>query len=169
MFHLAVVVLAKPRPHQPIVDCERLLETVGRVHEVRARVAEQSEAERALPKGVDLATLEQHKAIDAIFELIPTADGRAGHAVEFGYGYQYRTPYLFLGLNTVKLVRRGWRVDFFDAVIEHRSKDLNITRAALTYSTIAAHFEAAGIPRHVDYVSIDVDSIDVWLLLGDLT
>ena len=41
----------------------------------------------------------------------------------------------------------------------------------LSEENIVEHFVAAGTPRDVDYVSIDVDSIDVWLLrallLGD--
>jgi len=114
--------------------------------------------------GVDklpLGVYEQQTIIDRIFELIGSTNR---HAVEFGFGYSVAK--LWAGLNTARLVAQGWRVDYFDALISMRSRDLNITRAVLTMDNIAREFGRAGVPRAVDYVSIDVDSVDVWLLLG---
>ena len=39
----------------------------------------------------------------------------------------------------------------------------------LTPENIGEAFRSAGVPEDVDYVSIDVDSIDVWLLHGLLS
>ena len=41
-----------------------------------------------------------------------------------------------------------------------------MVKATLTEANIVQTFEAAKIPHDVDYVSIDVDSIDFWLLKG---
>ena len=41
-----------------------------------------------------------------------------------------------------------------------------MVKATLTEANIAQTFEAAKVPHDVDYVSIDVDSIDFWLLKG---
>ena len=68
------------------------------------------------------------------------------------------------GLNTRLLVRQGWQPTYFDALFGDAS--INVTYAVLTTGNIGSHFRAAGVPLTVDYVSIDVDSIDVWLLLG---
>lgn len=68
------------------------------------------------------------------------------------------------GLNTHKMIREGWTPTFFDA--EYGNPNINLFKAVLTEETIYDAFQNANIPLDVDYVSIDVDSVDVWLLLG---
>lgn len=117
----------------------------------------------------------------AVLELILSKVGSLHRrAVEFGFGYtpakdQHRhlTGLRLLqhntGLNTFDLRLKGWNVTYFDASIE--DDEAGIRKAVLSEENIVEHFVAAGTPRDVDYVSIDVDSIDVWLLrallLGD--
>lgn len=68
------------------------------------------------------------------------------------------------GLNTRLLAKQGWHGMYFDAVVS--VPECNITRAVLTEDNIGTHFESQGVPHDVDYVSIDVDSVDLWLLRG---
>ena len=68
------------------------------------------------------------------------------------------------GLNTHNLIRQGWEGKFFDA--EFENLDIELYKRVLTRQTIADSFREANIPIDVDYVSIDVDSVDVWLLMG---
>merc|ERR1719362_910380 len=69
-----------------------------------------------------------------------------------------------IGLNTRGLSKKGWRGRYFDANFE--SREFNISQAILTEDSIGRDFESHGIPKDCDYVSIDVDSIDLWLLKG---
>ena len=97
--------------------------------------------------------------------------------VEFGFGYGSAQSLANLtladltsgnrvlsGLNTQGLIMQGWHPTFFDPAIE--LPNLKVRRALLTRANIANEFRKAGIPIAVDYVSIDVDSIDAWLFLG---
>ena len=94
-------------------------------------------------------------------------------SVEFGFGYA--APGLSgtklidanSGLNTRLLQAQGWNSIYFDAVLSDAVA--GIKKAVLTEDNIVGHFKAAGVPNDVDYVSIDVDSVDVWLLHGLLS
>jgi len=93
--------------------------------------------------------------------------------VEFGFGYEGREinesvmDHAAAGFNTRLLFKQGWHGMYFDAVIN--APAFNITTAVLTEQTIAHHFAKAGVPFEPDYVSVDVDSVDLWLLRGLLT
>lgn len=115
---------------------------------------------------------DQDLILDRIFSTIGTTNKQC---VEFGFGYGAGTPNLsresFLtdnkitsGLNTHKMIKQGWSQTFFDA--EYSNMKINLRKATLTEENIAAEFEKAKIPTDVDYVSIDVDSVDIWLLNG---
>merc|ERR1719353_1376590 len=88
--------------------------------------------------------------------------------VEFGFGYEGRkiTDEVMdgVGLNTRLLSKLGWHGVYFDAQISEPK--FNITKAVLTETNIGSHFKAQGVPIDVDYVSIDVDSVDLWLMKG---
>lgn len=66
------------------------------------------------------------------------------------------------GLNTRLLREQGWNVTYFDALVSDRT--VGIRKVVLTEGNIVQAFKDAGVPQDVDYVSIDVDSVDVWLL-----
>jgi len=117
-----------------------------------------------------LSQFDQDIILQNIFEIIGTTNK---HCAEFGYGYNIDTLVMddFLhrenfrqGLNTHKLIQQGWRPVFFDA--EFENAEINLIKAVLTEDTICAEFEKAKIPLDADYVSIDVDSVDIWLLNG---
>jgi len=106
--------------------------------------------------------------LDTIFEKIGTVHKKS---VEFGYGYSKvpRTPEDMAAarLNTLALQKKGWNTMYFDAAVG--APDLRIFQATLTQDNIADIFREHGVPQDVDYVSIDVDSVDLWLLQGLLS
>ena len=64
------------------------------------------------------------------------------------------------GLNTHNLIRQGWEGKFFDA--EFENLDIGLYKRVLTRETIVDIFREVNIPIDVDYVSIDVDSVDAF-------
>lgn len=85
--------------------------------------------------------------------------------VEFGFGYARTITSKNLnsfGLNTLHLRQSGWSGVYFDTNLH--SVEFNVTQATLTPENIVQQFLASSIPLDVDYVSIDVDSVDLWLL-----
>lgn len=116
----------------------------------------------------------QDEILRRIFDTIGTTNRRC---VEFGFGYNNAqdltlesfntTKKLSSGLNTHALVREGWTPTLFDA--EYENPRINLHKRVLTPDNIGDAFRAAEVPLEADYVSIDVDSVDVWLLHGLLS
>ena len=67
-------------------------------------------------------------------------------------------------LNAYTMVKKGWNVTFFDA--EVGDAEARIVKAVLTEQNIAGHFRLAGVTVDADFVSVDVDSVDLWLFHG---
>mmetsp|Transcript_42058 Transcript_42058/g.110752 ORF Transcript_42058/g.110752 Transcript_42058/m.110752 type:complete len:301 (-) Transcript_42058:221-1123(-) len=114
---------------------------------------------------------DQDGILQNIFKTIGTVNLAA---VEFGFGYEANSGHSGeqlieqnSGLNTRFLREKGWNVTYFDALIS--DSVAGIKAVTLTEDNIVSSFRAAGVPTEVDYVSIDVDSIDVWLLKALLT
>jgi hypothetical protein len=85
--------------------------------------------------------------------------------VEFGFNSSELTG--GTGANTARLViEDGWHPILLDA--EYENPQINLHRELLTYENIGQVFRKHGVPQAPDYVSIDVDSIDLWLFLGML-
>lgn len=84
--------------------------------------------------------------------------------VEFGFGYtsMRNIAQKLRGTNTYNLRQSGWNGMYFDAMIEH--EPINLYKELLTPENIVSVFARRGVPIDVDYVSIDIDSIDLWLL-----
>lgn len=120
-----------------------------------------------------LSQLNQDCILNGIFDTIGITNKQC---VEFGFGYEdalklrmedllNATKKIGSGLNAQGLVvHRGFQVTFFDA--EMSNENIGLVKAVLTEDNIVEEFRKAGIPKDVDYVSIDVDSVDVWLLHG---
>ena len=66
------------------------------------------------------------------------------------------------GLNTLHLRQSGWSGVYFDTDLH--SVEFNVTQATLTPENVVQQFLASSISLDVDYVAIDVDSVDLWLL-----
>jgi len=109
----------------------------------------------------------QDGILQTIFEHIGTTNRRF---VEFGFGYEGRNlteevmDHAAMGLNTRLLSKRGWSGLYFDAEIS--APAFRVVKATLTEDNIGQTFEAHGVPKDIDYISLDVDSVDYWLLRG---
>ena len=66
------------------------------------------------------------------------------------------------GANTYQLALAGWRGLLLDGGNENAS--INLRRHWLTPANIVPIFDGAGVPRALDYLSVDVDSVDLWML-----
>lgn len=105
---------------------------------------------------------KQDGILEHIFFHVPPRNRRY---VEFGFGYAQGDAGIrakLKGTNTYYLKRKGWDGWIFDAVLEH--KRFGLYKELLTPDNIVSVFEKHAVPHDVDYVSIDVDSLDLWLM-----
>ena len=80
--------------------------------------------------------------------------------VEFGFSSHRLTG--GTGANVARLiVEQQWRSRLFDR--NHENPAINLHRERLDAGNIGAVFRRHGVPPQPDYVSIDVDSTDLWL------
>jgi len=120
-----------------------------------------------------LSQSNQDWVLKDIFDTIGTTNKQA---VEFGFGYSKAASLtmddfkasqpISSGLNIHRLVQQGWTPFLFDALIENPT--INLRKGVLTQDNIVDEFRKAGISQEADFISIDVDSVDLWLLLGML-
>ena len=104
---------------------------------------------------------QQHQdaLLDTIFANIkPNA---SPYCVEFGFN----APSLDCeqsGANCAKLIaKHGWDYLLLDGRYENES--INLHKHFLTSSNICSIFRSYNVPVDCDYISIDVDSTDLWL------
>lgn len=95
----------------------------------------------------------QDSFIKHIFDTIGTTNK---FCVEFGSGDGYNAS------NTLYLEYQGWKRVMFDR--NHHSPEINLHRAVLTADNICETFRGAGVPKEFDFVSVDIDGNDYWLL-----
>ena len=104
----------------------------------------------------------QDGVIEYIFKHIGTTNK---FCVEFGFNSDSLTG--GSGPNIANLVvNNGWSRLLLDS--EHENKSINLHRALLSYDNISDVFDKHSVPKEPDYVSIDVDSVDLWLMKGML-
>lgn len=70
------------------------------------------------------------------------------------------------GANTELLQRNGWQGVRFDGDEENKVAVPNMRQAFITPQNVVALFKKHELPLDVDYVSIDVDSCDLWIFLA---
>jgi len=70
------------------------------------------------------------------------------------------------GGNTVLLQHRGWTGVRFDGDEENRTLVPNLHRAFITPQNVVDVFWQHNVSTNVDYVSIDIDSCDLWTFLA---
>ena len=100
----------------------------------------------------------QDGLLDFIFENIGTTNKIC---VEFGFNADVLTG--GSGANTANLIlNKGWNGILFD--IEFENLTINLHKENLTCENISEVFKRYDIPAIFDYLSIDVDSIDLWLM-----
>ena len=101
----------------------------------------------------------QDEILAALFRHIPTANDPP-FCVECGFNSTSLTG--GTGSNVATLViERGWRALLLDSC--HENAAINLRKEFLTPANILEVFAAHGVPKNPDYVSIDVDSTDLWL------
>lgn len=101
----------------------------------------------------------QDGMIEYIFDNIGLANDPP-YAVEFGFN----APTLEggSGSNVANLVlNRGWNTLLLDG--GHENKEINLHRHFLTSENIVEIFDQYNVPKQPDYVSIDIDSCDLWV------
>jgi hypothetical protein len=60
-----------------------------------------------------------------------------------------------------RVIEQGWKALLLDG--EHESPVINLHRQFLTSANVADALACRGVPAEPDYISIDVDSTDLWL------
>lgn len=104
----------------------------------------------------------QDGLIEYIFQNIGTTNK---FCVEFGFNSTSLTG--GSGSNTARLVMEdGWKALLLDA--DNENLDHNLHRHRLRQGNIGFVFVHHYVPDEPDYVSIDVDGDDLWLMLGML-
>ena len=104
----------------------------------------------------------QDGMIEFIFQQIGVTNK---FCVEFGFNSE--TLDGGSGSNVARLViEDGWKPLLLDR--DFSNPDINLHKATLTPDNLPQIFKAFNVPLQPDYVSIDVDGIDLWLMLSML-
>lgn len=99
----------------------------------------------------------QADLLNYIFENLDVGND-SSFCVEFGYNSNSISQHA----NTTSLVLdKGWKSIFFDG--RYENKEINLHKEFLTTDNIRKLFNKYKIPHDVEYISIDVDSTDLWL------
>jgi hypothetical protein len=77
--------------------------------------------------------------------------------VEIGYN----APYLTEGSNTLHMYHKGWDGLLIDG--DHENHSINLHAHFVRPDNIVDIFDQHSVPEEPDYVSIDIDSLDVWV------
>ena len=99
----------------------------------------------------------QDGVLQAIFDAIGVTNR---FYVEFGFNCD--TIDGGSGPNIAQLHARGWRGLLLDGAFSNPS--INLHKRFLTSDNVCAVFNSFSVPYEPDYVSIDVDSTDLWLM-----
>jgi hypothetical protein len=101
----------------------------------------------------------QDKLLDFIFANIGTANPTP-FCVEFGFNSSSLTG--GSGVNVASLILNdNWKSLLLDG--DNECPEINLHKHYLTPSNICDIFKEYGVPKQPEYVSIDVDSTDLWL------
>ena len=99
----------------------------------------------------------QELILNNIFSVIGTQNNPP-LCVEFGHNNNN-----YYGTNTGYLIEnKKWKGIFFDG--NNSNKDINLNKEFLTSQNIVSIFKKYNISKTCDLISIDLDSIDIWIL-----
>ena len=101
----------------------------------------------------------QDVLLERIFEHLGTHN-----AVPFCVEFGFNTPDLVggSGANVARLIRdKGWNALLLDG--SNENAEINLHKHFLTPSNICDLFRKYNVPKEPEYISIDVDSTDLWL------
>ena len=100
----------------------------------------------------------QDGIIQYIFKNIETTNK---FCIEFGFDTTELTD--GSGSNTARLIMEDqWSSLLLDN--EHENPSINLHKEFLTETSVCSVFKKYNVPQQFDYLSIDVDSIDLWLM-----
>jgi hypothetical protein len=106
---------------------------------------------------------DQDIIIHKVFEKIEPTNK---FCVEFGHNTNSLTS--GSGANTANLIlNKGWRGLLFDG--DYENENINLYKEFLSSENICDVFKKHNVPTDLDYLSIDVDSTDLWLFDKILT
>jgi hypothetical protein len=115
-------------------------------------------ASRKFPKG-EYSQGGQDGILAEIFRHVPTANVPP-FCVEFGFNADSLDG--GSGANVARLVlKERWRALLLDG--SHENPSINLHREFLTSANIEEVFTRHGVPSEPDYVSIDLDTTDLWI------
>ena len=99
----------------------------------------------------------QDAIIGSIFAKMPPTHK---YYVEFGFNTNKQCTKS--GPNTCKLWQNGWHGLLLDG--KNENPEINLHAHQLTSKNIVGLFRRYGVPNDLDYLSIDIDSADLWLM-----
>ena len=100
----------------------------------------------------------QDKIINAVFAQIPPKNK---FAVEIGFNADTLTG--GSGSNTANLIiNHNWTTLLIDA--EYENKEINLHKHFLTSKNASQILKQHNCPKEPDYISIDIDSTDLWIM-----
>ena len=103
----------------------------------------------------------QDLILNKIFQFIAP---RHKYFVEFGFdAAEYKAS---MGANTASLHEQGWNGLLLDR--EYKNSKINLHTAVVTPANIVSLLEKYNVPYDVDYISIDIDSVDVFVFFAIL-
>jgi hypothetical protein len=103
----------------------------------------------------------QDLILNKIFELVEPSHK---YFVEFGFdAASYEKS---MGANTAGLHRAGWSGLLLD--VSYENPTINLHKARVTPDNIVSILESHKVPHDVDYISIDIDSVDAFVFLAIL-
>ena len=108
-------------------------------------------------------TLAAHDIQDVLPSVLDKVGSPGKYYVEFGYNKASWQPHANVG----PLKAKGWSGLLLD--IDNHNPSINLYRAFISSQTIVPIFQNHSVPTEPDYVSIDIDSSDVWVLDAMLT
>jgi hypothetical protein len=137
--------LQRPQREAVEVQCPTALQTWA----LNLRQAERKVYSQTLQDGV----------LEEIFKRIGTTNK---YFVEFGFDAD--TFSASVGANTEYLYRdKGWKGLLLDG--GHENPEINLQKAMISPHNIVSLFQEHNVPLEPDYVSIDLDSCDIWVFL----
>jgi hypothetical protein len=96
---------------------------------------------------------------------LATVGVRNRYYVEFGFPEKMvvrEVMYNCSSSNTFSLRQRGWKGLLLDLNMHYRP--MNLALASITSQSVVRVFRRNSVPREPDFISIDIDSHDVWVL-----
>ncbi|MHA1469823.1 MAG: hypothetical protein ACTSSP_04600 [Candidatus Asgardarchaeia archaeon] len=109
--------------------------------------------------------LGQDGVLDYIFNNISTKNSPP-FCIEFGFNSSSLKG--GSGSNVANLVKnKGWECLLLDG--DYENPEINLYKHFLTEENICDIFKSYEVPKEFEYLSIDVDSIDLWLFRGVLS